>query len=308
MPPKPPISGFEGSSHAASSETGTTAAGASGGAGRCSPPPPPPSPLYFSSRAPGTLDDVIEFVLPYLSVRDCCALKATSTDLAISGKSHSPENLTIVKNALSSKGPSLRVFETYGNCLLNLSLHRVPFVDKMAFPTILALCHHLRRLSLDGEREFLRSIPDPMASSRTFLRRQHSIVIPGPPPLFLYTIGCDWNWDDGEAALAIGQLKELTEPPPPVRRRALRRAESVRPRHPALALFARRAAQAHDLLAPRRTLDRCACKLPRRCALPPPLQAQNFHGPPRLARRRFNPGYAKAARDAGWFNACHWQR
>lgn len=156
------------------------------------------------------LGDVIGYCLPYLSIKDCAALKATSKALASAAAAHSPEHLAIVKSALHATGASVRVFETYGSCLLSLAvsdlggcigaplccsqakrtltrtnrtvlppthtsplqLHRVPFADKAALPSVLSLCPNLRRLSLHD---------------------------------------CDWQWDDEEAAAAIASLSQLQE-------------------------------------------------------------------------------------------------
>jgi len=69
-----------------------------------------------------TLNDIVGFCLPYLSIRDACSLKCASKQLACAAASHSPEHLAIVKSTLHSSGPSVRVFETYGSCLLSLAV------------------------------------------------------------------------------------------------------------------------------------------------------------------------------------------
>lgn len=77
----------------------------------------------FAPSVPAlTLTEIVGFCLPYLSIRDCAVLKACSKTLASVAAHHSPEHLAIVKSVLHGSGPSVRVFETYGTCLLSLAV------------------------------------------------------------------------------------------------------------------------------------------------------------------------------------------
>ena len=215
-------------------------------------------------------DDVIEFALPYLSIKDVVALKTCSKSLNAVSSQHAPDHLSLVKLALSSEGPSTRIFAVYGATLHSLSLQRVTTAsDPLAIARILAKTPHLRKASGGpswGRRRLSAAGRSPRAPPRPSR-------LPDAP---VSLVACHCRLRLG---LARRRRRRRRRRPvlarraaPAVRRRPERRAPALRqPR--AAPRRAADAAKANALLAPRQREHGGAARLPLRALLQASLQA-----------------------------------
>lgn len=121
----------------------------SGGSARGGAGTSPGGPASSSGFFRVDLIDVLPFVLPYLAIRDASTMKGTSRTVGLAANSHTKESVSLTKATLTcSGGPTTRLFNTYGAGLLSLTLHRVAFAAKDAFPSVLAQCPNLRSLAV----------------------------------------------------------------------------------------------------------------------------------------------------------------
>lgn len=126
----------------------------------------------LTEEAPPDLDDILEYCLPYLSIKDVFALKLTAREIGRTAALHAPDHLSLVKIQLASTGPSLSIFRAYGATLHSVSLQRVTSADPLAIPAVLALCPALRRAALvdcDWTTYNDESVGSAMAAQRSLL-------------------------------------------------------------------------------------------------------------------------------------------
>ncbi len=92
-------------------------------------------------------ENVLAFVMPYLSLKDTTALRSVSKSTGtIVDATRTCVRLALTKQSIGDI--CIRIFSVIGHGLLELSMHRVTFPSATALSDVLALCPNLRKLSI----------------------------------------------------------------------------------------------------------------------------------------------------------------